>query len=348
MIPVFDGHNDLLLKMTMGRATAQDIRDGYEAGQIDMPRAQKGGFAGGFFAIFVPTPGAMGIDLAAMQADQYDLPLPPPVDRAHALDRTKIGIGHLTELIDLGIAELCTTADQLEASLPGPKLSVVLHIEGAEAIGPDFTELDMLYAAGLRSLGPVWSRPTEFGFGVPFRYPSDADIGPGLTELGKKLIRECNQRGIMIDLSHLNTAGLHDVADISTAPLVATHSNAQAITASARNLTDDELRIIAQSQGVAGLNFGTGVLRADGQMRPDSPPEDMLRHLDHMIGILGEDGVALGSDYDGTMVPNWMKGCDGLAILKDAMVAHDYGTELIEKLCWRNWIRVLRQTWTEV
>jgi membrane dipeptidase len=345
MIPVFDGHNDLLMKMTYGGLTAEAIQDGHDQGHIDMPRARAGGFAGGFFALFIPTPGAKGFDLAAMQGGAYDLPLPPPVDQAHALDRALAGIGHLQDLIALGLAELCTNATEVEASLPRDPLTVVLHMEGAEAIGPDFSELDQLYDAGLRSLGPVWSRPTDFGYGVPFRYPSDADIGPGLTDLGKELIRQCNRRRIMVDLSHLNTAGLRDVAEISGAPLVATHSNAHAVTPISRNLTDEELGIIAQSNGVVGLNFGTGVLRPDGQMRRDCAPENLLCHLDHMIDILGEEGVALGSDFDGTMLPDWMQGCAGLAPLKEAMQSHGYGTELIEKLCWRNWVDVLRRTW---
>jgi hypothetical protein len=102
-------------------------------------------------------------------------------------------------------------------------LASVLHIEGAEAIDPNFEFLDVLYEAGLRSLGPVWSRSNAFGHCVPFRCPSSPDTGPGLTDLGKELIDRCNRLRILIDLSHLNERGFWDVAAISNAPFVATH-----------------------------------------------------------------------------------------------------------------------------
>ncbi|EAQ01689.1 renal dipeptidase family protein [Pseudooceanicola batsensis HTCC2597] len=345
MIPFFDGHNDLLLKMTLGRMTAEEVRDGHGNGHIDLPRAKAGGLGGGFFALFVPTPGGPGINMAAMREERYDLPLPEPLDHDIALDQVREGIGHFNRLAELGVITPCTTATEVEAALHGPTLAAVLHMEGAEAIGPDLAELDELYDAGLRSIGPVWSRETIFGHGVPFRLPATADIGPGLTEAGKDLVRACNDRGIMVDLSHLNMAGLHDVAELSTRPLVATHSNAHAVTPSARNLTDDELRIIAGTNGLVGINYGTCFLRPDGRFIPDCPVEFILRHLDHLLGILGEDGVAFGSDFDGAILPDWMADVAGLAPLREALVQHGLGEALMEKLLFRNWLRVQRATW---
>ena len=92
------------------------------------------------------------------------------------------------------------------------RIAGVMHMEGAEAIGPDLDALHLFHEMGLRSLGPVWSRPTIFGHGVPMDFPGTPDIGPGLTEAGKDLVRLCNALGIMIDLSHLNEAGFDDVA----------------------------------------------------------------------------------------------------------------------------------------
>ena len=331
-IPFFDGHNDLLLKMTLGRVTAEEVRDGHRNGQIDLPRAQAGGLGGGVFALFVPTPGGPGMDMTAMRQDSYDLPLPATVDHAHALTKAREGIAHYNRLADLGVIVPCATAAEVEAALPGPALAAVLHMEGAEAIGPDFAELDEFHAAGLRSLGP-------------FRYPATSDIGPGLTDAGKALVRECNRRRIMIDLSHLNMAGLRDVAAISDAPLVATHSNAHSVTPSARCLTDEELRIIADTGGVVGINFGTCFLRPDGKFVPDCPLEHLLRHLDHLLSILGEDGVAFGSDFDGAIVPDWMNHCGGLANLRTGLLDHGVGRALLAKLAHGNWLRVLRATW---
>jgi membrane dipeptidase len=132
-------------------------------------------------------------------------------------------------------------------------LAPVMHIEGAEAIDPNFEVLDVLYEAGLRSLGPVWSRSNAFGHGVPFLCPSSPDTGPGLTDLGKELIEACNRLGILIDLSHLNERGFWDVAAISNAPLVATHSNAHALSPHSRNLTDKQLTAIGETGGMVGV-----------------------------------------------------------------------------------------------
>ena len=347
MIPFFDGHNDLLLKMALRGVTAEDVRDGHGKGQIDVPRARAGGLGGGFFALFVPTPGGPGMNMAAMRHDSYDLPLPPELDQPTAITEVLKEIAHFNRLAELGVITPCTTAAQVEDAIHGPTLAAILHMEGAEAIGPDLAELDELYAAGLRSIGPVWSRSTIFGHGVPFRFPATSDIGPGLTDAGKALIRECNRRRIMIDLSHLNMAGLKDVAAISDAPLVATHSNAHAVTPSARCLTDDELRIIAETGGIVGINYGTCFLRPDGKFISDCPIEHLLAHLDHLLSIMGEDGVAFGSDFDGAVLPSWMKDVSGLATLREALVQHGIGEALMEKLLWRNWIRILKATWGE-
>jgi membrane dipeptidase len=141
----------------------------------------------------------------------------------------------------------------------------------------------VLYAAGLRSIGPVWSRPNAFAHGVPFRFPSTPDIGPGLTDLGKELVRVCNAKRIMLDLSHLNEAGFWEVADLSDAPLVATHSNAHAVTPHSRNLTDRQLHAIRDTGGMVGVNFATSFLRTDGQKRAETGLEDVIRHFDHLI-----------------------------------------------------------------
>src|SRR5690606_27946292 len=149
-----------------------------------------------------------------------------------------------------GRVRICRSVADVRACMQQGALAAVLHVEGAEAIDADLYMLDVLHLAGLRSLGPVWSRPDVFGLGVPFRFPASPDIGPGLTEAGRALVRACNRLRILIDLSHLNEAGFWDVARLSDAPLVATHSNAHALCAASRNLTDRQLDAIRESGGV--------------------------------------------------------------------------------------------------
>src|SRR5690606_38194267 len=116
---------------------------------------------------------------------------------------------------------VCRSAGDVEAAMAAGSLAAVFHIEGAEAIDPDLGALELLHAAGLRSLGPVWSRSNVFGHGVPFRFQSSPDTGPGLPDAGKALVKACNALKILVDLSHLNEKGFRDVAAISDAPLVA-------------------------------------------------------------------------------------------------------------------------------
>lgn len=344
--PFFDGHNDTILKILMGKATVPDIVQGYDSGHIDLPRAHKGGFGGGFFAIFVPSGGPRS-NLDSLGGTSYDMPLPEMVDRAEARAFVDRAFEAFADLESAGAITICRSVGDIALALETDQMAAVLHIEGAEAIGPDLEELQTFHDRGLRSLGPVWSRPTIFGEGVPFRYPSTGDIGAGLTEAGKRLVRECNRLKIMIDLSHLNEKGMDDVAALSDAPLVATHSNAYEICPHARNLTDRQLRQIADSDGMVGINLASGFLRPDGQMNSDFELDVLLRHLDHLIKILGEDRVGLGSDFDGALVPRDIGDCAGLPNLRAAMTDHGVGSELMTKLTHGNWLRVLRKTWGE-
>ena len=344
--PIFDGHNDILSVLYQSSNYPDISHFGASMpGHIDLKKARAGGFAGGFFAIWVPSP----TDILAKQSDMnqpsYDLPLPPEINMVAALDVALAQAALLDRLEEVGWVKICTTVAAIDACIATGQIAAVMHMEGAEAIDRDFLYLDMFRRAGLRSLGPVWSRPNRFGYGVPFRYPSSGDIGPGLTEDGLRLVEYCDYYGIVVDLSHLNEAGFWDVAKQSQKPLVATHSNCFAISPHSRNLTDQQLAAIADSDGMVGLNFAVAFLNEDGQMRDDTSFDVMLRHLDHLIMHLGEDRVGLGSDFDGTTVPNVISTVAGLPALRSAMLNHGYNHTLMEKLCNRNWLRVLGRIW---
>ncbi len=343
---IFDGHNDLLLKLheAGGVAAAETYLNGRDD-NIDLPKCRAGGFGGGFFAVYIPSGDELDSDLDAMAQPAYDLPLPAPVDIAEALPIAHRQAAILSRLESLGGLKICISVAEIRACLADGQIAAVMHMEGAEAIDPDFHSLEVLYRAGLRSLGPVWSRPTIYGHGVPFRFPSNGDIGPGLTESGADLVRRCNELGVMVDLSHLNEAGFWDVARITTAPLVATHSNCHTLCPHSRNLTDKQLAAIAESDGMVGLNFAAAFLRQDGLMISDVPLDIMLRHFDHLIELLGEDRVGFGSDFDGATVPEAIFDASGLPALREAMRAHGYNEALMTKLCHDNWLRVLDKTW---
>ena len=180
---------------------------------------------------------------------------------------------------------------------------------------------------------------------MPFRFPSTPDIGTGLTDAGRELVRACNRLGIMIDLSHLNEAGFWDVAGLSDAPLVATHSNAHALCGTPRNLLDKQLDAIKDSDGMVGLNYAVAFLREDGANNADTPLSQMVRHIDYLVERIGIDRVGLGSDYDGATIPAAIGDVAGGQRLIAALAEAGYDDASLRKLAHENWVRVLRKTW---
>ena len=354
-IPVFDGHNDVLLRLWRhdGPDAVAAFLDGEERGHIDLPKSQAGGFAGGLFAMFVPSPELKGSGMDAvnnaMEKGAYEIPLPPApsLTDAQAATFAMMSLMYRIEARSKGAVKVCRSVADIRAAEKAGQLAPVLHIEGAEAIDPEFRLLEVLHQAGLKSIGPVWSRSNIYGHGVPFRYPSSGDTGAGLTDAGKALVKACNDLKIMIDLSHLNEKGFWDVEKLSDAPLVATHSNAHAICASSRNLTDKQLAAIKASKGMVGVNFATSFLRPDGKRIAETPLDVVVDHLAHLIEKTGEDCVGLGSDFDGAQVPAEIGTAGGCQALVAAMRKRQFGEALIRKVCFENWMRVLAATWGE-
>lgn len=350
LLPIFDGHNDVLLALyERDRGEGVTFFDRSEKGHLDLPRARAGGFAGGFFAVYIPA------DPAVPKAESYnftsdgplDMPLPPPLELAYA-QQTAFAMSALlfrAEAESNGQLKVVRTADELAACLRDGVLATILHFEGAEAIDPELNALEVFYQAGLRSLGIVWSRPTAFGNGVPFAFPHSPDTGPGLTDAGKQLVRACNRLGIMLDLSHLNEQGFWDVAKLSDAPLVATHSNAHALCASSRNLTDKQLAAIKESDGMVGLNFAVCFLREDGDNNADTPIDVMVQQIVYLVERVGIDRVGFGSDFDGAKIPSELGDVAGMPKLIAALRAHGFDDAALRKIAHENWLRVLRKTW---
>lgn len=345
LIPVFDGHNDVLLRLHFQRDgnPVAGFLAGTTEGHIDLPKAKAGGLAGGLFAVFCPSPEKPDFSALA-RGGEVPMPPPLPMDVARTSAVRMISLLLQLERVSGGQVAVCRSAADIRTAMARGSLAAVLHIEGIECIDGDLDFLEVLYAAGLRSLGPVWSRNNIFAHGVPFRFPGSPDVGPGLTEAGRRLVEACNRLGVLIDLSHINERGFWDVAELSDAPLVATHSNAHALCPTPRNLTDDQLRAIRDTDGMVGLNFAAGFLRPDGRMDPATEIEVMVRHLDHMIEVAGETHVGLGSDFDGAIIPAPIGSAAGLPRLFEALAAHGYDRPLLERLAHGNWLSLLERT----
>jgi membrane dipeptidase len=325
VVAIFDGHNDALT-----REDAADFATGRREGHVDLPRARAGGLAGGVFAIFTPSP------------DEEEL---IPVGAEVAAPHATRAAGRLLALERDGLVRVARGPGDLDAARAGSVFAAVLHLEGAEAIDPDLEALELWHAAGLRSLGPVWSRPNAFGHGVPFAFPSSPDTGPGLTPAGTELVRRCASLGIAVDLSHLNEQGFWDVARLDGAPLIASHSGAHALSASARNLTDAQLDAIGASGGLVGIVFAVAFLRADGADDASTPLSAIVAHVRYVANRIGVEHVALGSDFDGATIPDELGDAAGLPRLIEALRADGFTEAEIEAIAWDNWRRVLERAW---
>src|SRR5690606_8594175 len=231
-----------------------------------------------------------------------------------------------------GQVKIIRTAAELEQCIADGTFAIELHFEGAEPLDPEGRALEVFYAAGLRSVGLTYSRRNIYTEGVPFIFPSSPDTGAGLNDLGKELVRRHNRKKVLIDLSHITEQGFWDVAAITDAPLVATHSNAWELSNSPRNLTDRMMDAIKESNGVAGLNFHVGFLRADGAHDADTPISVMVEHVKYMVDKMGIDCVALGSDFDGATMPAELKDAAGLPKLMQALADAGFTDEELTKI----------------
>jgi membrane dipeptidase len=335
---VIDGHNDVLSRLHEENAGDDALlREGTAA--ITVASARAGGLAAGLFAV-LPPPGPFEVERAA---GGYDVPPFPAVEWDESARSVGALVARLLRLLRACDGQIRLVRDA--GDLDGDGLGVILHMEGAEPIDPDLDALEVWHAAGLRSIGPVWSRPNAFGHGVPFRFPATPDTGPGLTPAGIALVRRCAELGIAVDVSHLNAAGFWDVARTLDGPLIASHSGVHALCRSTRNLTDDQLDAIAASGGLVGINFDVGSLRADGAADPDTPPERIAEHARYVADRCGVDHVALGSDFDGATMPAEVPDAAAFPRVLAALEAAGFEDGELDRIASGNWRRVLAAAW---
>ncbi len=347
-LQILDGHNDTLTRIfPPADDTSASIVDRDGDGHIDLVRARRGGLGAGFYAIFIPGGEVESRPITANDGTHLEAGCSDVVLRTQARPMTDSVLDRMDAMLEQhpdGI-RLVRTVDELRYCLDHDVMALILHYEGVEMLEPSLTDLEADYARGLRSLGPVWSRSNAFAHGVPFAFPCTPDIGPGLTEAGTDLVRRCNDLGIMLDVSHLNYRGFMDLAETTTAPVVATHCGAHAVCASSRNLLDDQFDVIRDTGGIVGANFHVGFTRPDGQRDANTPLDVVADHLDYMVDRMGIEHVALGSDFDGATMPAPLGDCAGLPKLVDVLRTRGWSDEALRAMAVDNWLRVLEATW---
>ncbi len=339
-IAVFDGHNDALTA-----ANHATLAVGGGDGHLDLPRMRAGGVRGGIFAVFTESDEPQS-DPEPQPDGSYARPLAPAVDHETAAAASTAAAGRLFALEREGQVRIARSIADIDAAAAeqGPPVAV-LHFEGAEAIDPGLESLETWYAAGLRSLGPVWSRPNAFAHGVPFVFPSSPDTGPGLTPAGMALVHRCTELGIAVDLSHMNEAGFWDVARLDRGPLIVSHAGVHAISPCSRNVTDAQIDAVAQSGGLIGIVFACFFLRPDFLNDPDTPLTLIVQHVRYIADRVGIEHVAFGSDFDGATIPAPLGDVAGYPKLLDALAADGFSAAEIRAIAWDNWRRVLDAWW---
>lgn len=237
-----------------------------------------------------------------------------------------------------------TNADFIEpvlnsSSLIGDKLGCILTVENLGFVGEDLSRLTKLKAAGVKMASPVWNYENSlacpnliFENGLP---QFERRNKSGLTKLGKEAVERLRELKIIIDISHLSDGGAEEILSSCKEPVVASHSNAAEVCNVSRNLTDAQIKKVADSGGVIGVNFCKDFLG------PGDTFDCVLRHVTHMINVGGEDVVALGSDFDGIPAPPGLEDCTRMPYLLEYL-SKKISAEAMEKLCCKNFLRVLK------
>ena len=305
-----------------------------------------GGMRGGIFAVFTPSTDA-NEDPVPRDDGVIELALAPRVGQGDAAAFSTDTAGRLFKLERVGAVRIARSIADVDAARggDGPPV-VVLHFEGAEAIDTGLESLETWYAAGLRSLGPVWSRTNAFAHGVPFVFPSSPDTGPGLTVAGRQLVRRCGELGVLVDLSHMNEAGFWDVAGLDVGPLVVSHAGAHALSPCSRNLTDAQIDAVGSSGGLVGIVFACAFLRADFGEDPKTTPIELIAdHARYVADRIGTEHVAFGSDFDGTTIPAELGDVAGYPKLLEVLGRRGFTDPEIRAVAWDNWRRALDAWW---
>jgi len=238
------------------------------------------------------------------------------------------------------------------------KIGLILGMEGAEPLSNDINLLQVFYTLGLRLLTLTWALRNHVGDGAHFLPQKEGNVG-GITDFGVKVIEECNNLGIVIDVSHLNDPGFWDVMKFSKTPIVASHSNCRALANHPRNLTDDQIKAIIDKDGVIGMvTCSAFVDKENGDL------EHYLNHVDHIVNLGGIRNVGLGFDMEDHMgryfiypeeerqyqYPNLVsvKGLsedEEVPNVTEGLMKRGYSNEEIELILGKNFLRVFKEVW---
>jgi membrane dipeptidase len=347
-----DSHIDTVQRvLVMG----EDLAKRWNVGHVDIPRLHEGGTNAPFFALWVPTyfPGSEAVRRTLDLRDAMQ----------SLFDKHKDKIEH------------ATTAADIERIVKSGKIAAFLTVEGGHTIDDDLRVLRMYYQLGIRSMTLTHSHNNNWADSS-----TDEPIHNGLTDFGKKVVREMNRLGMIVDVSHVADKTFFDALEITTKPVMCTHSSMRALSDVPRNVTDEMLWALAKNGGVIGITFGEGfvnpkdaeLLRADIKVETNAPllsgralddyaaedvrtlfgtrvkvastVEDVADHIDHAVKIAGIDHVGIGSDFDGISgPPNGLDDVSKMPALVAVLLERGYKERDVKKILGENTLRVIRE-----
>ncbi len=313
---VFDAHCDTILGL---ERTGRTWGERSEQGHADLPRLREGGVTAQVLALFV---------------ENTHLP-----DRA--VEQALLLLDRFYREVESNrpAVELATSAADIRRAKEEGRIAAILGIEGGAALGNrPLAALRIFYRLGVRLLTLTWSRRNLLGDGT------GVEGARGLTDLGREVVREMNRLGMVVDVAHLAPPGVEDALRVSQAPVVASHANAYALCEHPRNLTDEQIRAIAQGGGVIGATFVPSFIAPKG-----ASLERLLDHIEHLLRVAGEEHVGLGSDFDGFGfgdpgrqfhdIPD----VSHLPRLTEGMLRRGWSERVVEKVLGLNFLRLFEE-----
>jgi membrane dipeptidase len=235
---------------------------------FDIKRAMQASIMIQFFALFtMPKEPSIALKEILKQVDLY----------YQELNRNSLYLYHVNSMADIN------------ENNGQDRIGCILHLEGGDAIGEDPALLRILYQLGLRSMGLTWNNRNQLADGI-----GEGEKAGGLSKLGRKIVQVMDEMGILLDLSHIAEKGFFEALEYYTKPILVTHANARALCSHPRNLTDSQIKALAQNGGVIGVNQVSDFIK-EGKITID----DLLDHIMYIGDLIGIEHVALGSDFDG-------------------------------------------------
>ncbi len=333
-----------------------DLGNRLPDGMIDLPRLREGGIHVPFFALWVPT------YYKGSEAVRRTLDLRDAMQRV--LDK------HPDQI------ELATSARDIERIVAQKKIAAVLTVEGGHQIANDLAVLRTYHRMGILSMTLTHFRNNDWADSS-----TDKPQHNGLAEFGKQVVREMNAIGMIVDISHVSDQTFNDVLQVTTKPVIASHSSCRTISDVPRNMTDDMLRALARNGGVVGVNFSASFLNqqdaeelkkrvaSENAIEPTvtgaaldefaakeyfedkaafhvghASVEDAAACIDHIVKVAGIDHVGIGSDFDGiTLVPIGLEDVAKVPNLTAALLKHGYSKQDIKKIMGENFLRVIHE-----